>query len=728
MAGACACARILTTLAVLAACSSACAHGAPPIPDTAGPVTTRELVKMNSLDGLAVSPDGAYAAIRVDRQDAERNLTVLEWRIVRLSDGQTMAVVDGGSPRWNVNGYLAAEGAQWSPDSKTVYFRKLTGEELQLWSIGRDGSGPKELTDSASDIAAFFVDGTGVVHYATGPATREEIKAAEAVEYDTGVLLDDSLITGFPVTHSFPVNGRMATYRLSPTAKAFGRATLLGETPLKVKTIQPDGQASDAVEDVVRRMNDIWDQSMGGEVAIDPVQPGRAMHVPTNRVARVSQALDDPPAKRTYISYGRALSWTGPGAGEVFCRDRVCAEADHLVIVSWSADGSELIFQSQSLGTARLNRWDVGANTVRTVVATPGRLGSSQSGTEGQCQLAGEEAICIAAAADSPPKLVAVHLESGKQRVLVDPNPGLTQDRLGVARQIELTDRWGSTTVGHVVLPRNRDPAARLPLVITSYSCDGFLLGGSGRDVPEHVLAGMGFAAICVDHSGPVVRRAPAFSFMPENSQNSALDFYEDAIRILEGEGVADPERVLLTGFSGSATNAASAITRSRSFTAAAVTTRGSLDAISCYLTSHTRSCEDWARKEGQTPPYDNRAGILSQSPAWHADRIVTPFLMQLPEVEYTGMMQLYGAMLDYGRAVEMHIFADAYHYKHQPRQRLSVYDRNVDWARFWLQGLSSASEGRETQTARWEAMRVKQCRLFEGEGAFADPPWYCRR
>jgi hypothetical protein len=106
---------------------------------------------------------------------------------------------------------------------------------------------------------------------------------------------------------------------------------------------------------------------------------------------------------------------------------------------------------------------------------------------------------------------------------------------------------------------------------------------------------------------------------------------------------------------------------------------------------------------------------------------ITAPLLMQLPETEYYGMMQLYDAMVEHGRAVEMRIFPGAYHHKNRPAQRLAVYERNLDWAMFWLRGVRSPDAGRASESARWAAMLKNQCSLFQGEGTHSPSPWYCR-
>lgn len=711
----------------LAAITHPAAWARPPAPHAAspGPVTSRELVEATGLSGLEVSPDGKYAVVRIDRQDLSANRTILSWRIIRIDDAMSIATFDAGAPRWNANGNLAPEAPQWSGDSEWVYFRKLVSQELQVWRISRDGQREEQVTFDAADVRVFMVGEGDAVHYAAGPATREEILAAEAIEHDTGVLLDAGIIKGFPITGSFPVNGRMTTYRRMPNGE---RAPLLGNTPLRSFTIPArHGEPVPATEAIAARLVELWSGSNVENSPVDPGRESRATSPDGAHVARFAPAAADDAASRHASRSGYDLVVDSANAGVRRCVHEACRDADDLTLAGWMADGGHVVFQTRRFDMFALHVWDVRTGQVRTLLRGDRTLGDHESGQGGECRIAGKEAICLAAGPSAPPRVIAVDLESGDTRILLDPNPTLSTDRLGASTPIVLHDRFGATTFGRLILPRAYRPGTPIPLVITSYTCGGFLQGGSGRDVPEHVLAGLGYAAICVDLSFDIVRRPQSFRLTQANITASNVDFFESAAATLVGMGIADPDRVALAGFSASATGTTSAITRTRRFTAAIVTTEGSLDPIVCYLATQYSNCEGWKTVDGTPRPYDRETGELLGTPALDADAIVTPLLMQLPEVEYMTMMQLYDAMSDRGLAVEMHIFAGAYHFKNAPRQRLAVYDRNLDWLGFWLRGEESYRADRRTQNARWRSLREGHCRALGGRPGPVSLPWYCR-
>ncbi len=150
-------------------------------------------------------------------------------------------------------------------------------------------------------------------------------------------------------------------------------------------------------------------------------------------------------------------------------------------------------------------------------------------------------------------------------------------------------------------------------MVITSYGCSGFLLGGSGRDEPEHVFATRGYSSICIDLGGENIRHSPNFSWSADVVEKGALDFFTDAVDTLDKRGLIDPDRVALTGFSGSATDTTYVLTWSHAFAAAVVTTEGSQDALGCYLVSVTGNCQQVARHAGYSVAYDSRTGLLAE-------------------------------------------------------------------------------------------------------------------
>lgn len=696
---------------------------------------TLDLVQVGRLSGLSLSPDQKHVVFRLDRDNVARNETELTWHRVRLEDGKSNAVCDAGKPLWDINGYLDTSVAQWSADGKWIYVRRLEKQQVQIWRCSADGTRREQITQADADVRDFILEGNRTLHVALEGATRTEILEAEGREYDAGVLMDQTTIPGFPIVRSFPHNGRMATYRtLRPRDAMWDRTPLLGDRPPRFVSIDlVDRALRPASAKVEEQFAEAWLRS--GHPQYDPL--ARDIITSADGLQTVQVISSDGAKFQIPVRprSGTLMEWTDTSAGRTaICTADICTDADNISPVGWALKAKALVFQTSTFGVAGLHVWDPAANTVATILSEETDIGSDRSGSAGVCYLAGAasasgEVICLASEADSPARVIAVRLSTGKQRVLFDPNEALRHGSLGVAQKVEIADRWGGRAYGYLILPRSwvdlpEGARPRLPLVITSYTCPGFLTGGSGGDVPEHVLAGLGYAAICIDMSGDIARSGAGFNARVDGNDRM-LDFFEGALTELDKSGIVDPDRVVVTGFSASASAVTYALFKSRRFTSSIITTQGYLDPITCYLDSAQGRCRAH-NAQYWSLPYDGPDGRFSEtSPAAHVAEIKTPLLMQLADVEYQGMMQLHAAMLDYDRPVEMYVFPDEYHNKRQPRHRLAVYNRNVDWIEFWLRG-SERADGDAKAYARWRGMRDRQCELFT-ESAIAGKPWYCR-
>ena len=54
----------------------------------------------------------------------------------------------------------------------------------------------------------------------------------------------------------------------------------------------------------------------------------------------------------------------------------------------------------------------------------------------------------------------------------------------------------------------------------------------------------------------------------------------------------------------------------------------------------------------------------------------------------------------------DLYVFPNEPHLKFQPRHKLAVYERNVDWFRFWLQGYEDPNLVKKQQYVHWREMR----------------------
>jgi hypothetical protein len=100
----------------------------------------------------------------------------------------------------------------------------------------------------------------------------------------------------------------------------------------------------------------------------------------------------------------------------------------------------------------------------------------------------------------------------------------------------------------------------------------------------------------------------------------------------------------------------------------------------------------------------------------WHrvsvtlnADQIEAPLLMNAADSEYFGGLDVVTALEQLGKPEEMFVYPGELHVKNQPAHRREIYERNVDWFRFWLKGEQDGNPAKAAQYERWRRLRVTQ-------------------
>ena len=94
-------------------------------------------------------------------------------------------------------------------------------------------------------------------------------------------------------------------------------------------------------------------------------------------------------------------------------------------------------------------------------------------------------------------------------------------------------------------------------------------------------------------------------------------------------------------------------------------------------------------------------------SPAYNLDKISAPTLFQMSEQEYMQATDYVIPMIR-KKMADLYVFPNEPHQKFQPKHKLAVYTRNVDWFRFWLQGYEDADPSKAAQYAHWRTLRER--------------------
>jgi dipeptidyl aminopeptidase/acylaminoacyl peptidase len=664
----------------------------------ADPVTTRQLVEVVDVGGLAASPDGRLVAFRTEQASIERNTYQTVW-YVQPVDGSAppKRLGEGGEPLRNSGGLSTPEEAVWSSDGRWIFYRVVLDGRVEVWRAAVDGSHTERVTDDAANVRAFSLgaDG-GTLVYSVG-ATREAVVAAELAEYDRGVHIDRTVPLGDNLFRSGFHEGRLATQRL--ISNELERFPLLTSTPDRWKSVDlSTGVTTDAPVDATPALSlKPSDLSTLGEVAQVAEDPS------TGRIAIITQSGDpadlvERPNVELAILAGRSSD-----RPSMRCTAALCV-GKRITDIQWRPGGEEIIFTvtDRDAGLAQsIFRWNVATGAVAPVIRSDGELGGGGRWAAGPCAPSATALVCVAAEADRPPRLERVDLESGARRVLFDPNPALAQDmaKSVPVRLLAWTDGQGNRFTGRFY-PAVSTDGAPPPLFVAYYRCAGFVRGGMGDEWPLATLAGHGVAALCLNAAPTAVDAVQRYQ--------QGLSAIDQAVALLAVQGEIDPTRIGLGGLSFGAEVSMWSAMHSDLARAVSVSTPVMSPAGLLLLSPWDSYLSRLERFWQLRLPDDTPDRWRQMSPAYDTERIKAPVLMQMSEQEWRSSFD-YAVPMIRSQQADAYVFPNEPHQKFQPRHKLAVYDRNLDWFRFWLQNYEDSDPSKADQYRRWREMRAQR-------------------
>ncbi|MBJ7437806.1 MAG: Atxe2 family lasso peptide isopeptidase [Sphingopyxis sp.] len=652
----------------------------------AGPVdpgpTVREIVELADMSSIAVSPDGQRLAFRIEHASVAVNDFELGWYIVP-TDGSAppRRIADAGEGERR-DGELATEPPVWSADGRSILFRKIANGEIQIWRAAVDGSASEALTHDDANVRRFALEpDSGIIIYSVG-ATRAAVSEAEGHEYDEGVLIDARVDPARQLHRGARIEGRGASDRFSGRWFTFGH--LLAGAPLTYRALDlGTGASRDAAGSEAARITDAPSSS-----DITNTYPVTAETRSGDRRGNAFVTADD------FVS---RLSIRRPGGRSIDCERPQCRQRIGKIAWQGTRDGVVFVTTDHAAGQT-LRLWSPGSGQVRRIAGGTGRWNGGRD--EAGCAVDAAALYCVAADADNPPRLVRIALSTGKITTLADPNRSLRQSGFLRSEPMEWVGASGQRFTGQLMVPSGERRA--LPLFVTYYLCDGYLRGGVGDEFPLRQLAASGMAVLCIN-------RVPMRAGLGDQVEQYRIgqEGVSEAVRLLARRGIVDPARVGMGGVSfGGETTMWIA---QHSSILSAISIGNTLLSPTYYWFNALPGNpmppilnQVW----GIGAPDDDPERWKQLSPTLSTDTIHAPLLMQLPEREFRFNVELAARLAQAGKPVELWAFPEETHLKYQPRHKAAVYERNLDWFRFWLQDYVDPDPTKAEQYRRWRGMK----------------------
>jgi dipeptidyl aminopeptidase/acylaminoacyl peptidase len=644
-------------------------------------VTSMDLLTLRDLHGSQISPDGKWLAFilgqAVYESDSYRSGLFI---ISTEKDSRPICLGSAGPPHWDDGGQWVQEDPQWSADSKFIFYRSKHDHELwQVWKWGRGGPAV-QVTHVEHNVQSFQVSPDGLRLLLTVEKPIDKRGLAKH-----GILYDGSFGAGLPL----PLVDYIAISRGVET-----------ETWLHDFEDGHDRKASQ-------------EESEAGDSWVYP--PPKLFTKDEIEGHQISNVKISPDGKRlAYERYLSDVSESPQGVIRLFSRPIQGGDPADLTPRDstpqqfwWSADSKEIYYTelhtdiADELRPAKLMAVPAVGGKARNILDSIG-FQYNYSIDRSKTLLA-----CTYEDTTTPAELRLVDLSAGEVRTLADINPEFHDLQLSPTQRIEVSNKYGDHFFGHLVFPLHYESGKRYPLIITLYR-DGnsFLRGGTpGDEYPIRVFAANGFAVLNFDVGEERNSKPEDFeSIMLQ--WDSPMEGIAAAVAKLAHIGIVDPSRVGITGLSFGAEMVKYGISHTDLFRAAIASGPSwepsaydfGNDFIRGYF-SHNLHLE--------SPDGEARVRWQRLSAALNASHIHAPLLLNEADSEYLGDLQLVTEMRELKRPVEMFIYANEFHIKNYPAHRYEIYQRNVDWFRFWLKDETDSDPAKAEQRKRWRELRA---------------------
>jgi dipeptidyl aminopeptidase/acylaminoacyl peptidase len=648
-------------------------------------LTLDDMYRLREVSGPEISPDGAWVAYTVTLPDtakdqSDSDVWMTSWdgrRSVRLTTSKARE----HTPRW-------------SPDGRYLAFlsdREDSREVQQVWLLDRRGGEAERITDLPGGVSeyAWSPDGKRLALIASDPNPDSATVTPDTTHRTPRPIVIDRF--QFKADETGYLDRRRDHLYLFDIATRKAAILTPGEYNEQLPAWSPDGRG---IAFVSKRRAE-FDRTDNWDLYVVDASPGaRPRQVTTFEGPDLDPEWGGRPP--SWSPDGKYLAYVQGGplkliyyAGQKLAVVPVSGGAARIVTPAldrnvlsptWSADGTSIQFLLEDDRVTQLASVPAGGGQVQMLTRGRGLVSDFSVGPGGKVAV-------LASTPAAPAEVFAV--DRGALRGLSRQNEGwLSGVQLAPVEEISFPSRDGTPINGFLVRPVGYRSGSRVPTILRIHGGPVYQFSNE-FDFGWQLLAAEGFAVVAANPRGSSGRGEKFSTEIWADWGNKDGQDVIAAVDYAVAQGVADPNRLGVGGWSYGGILTNQVIARDRRFKAA-ISGAGQSNVLAGYGTD--QYVREYEAELGT--PWGNTAAWLKVSyPFLHADRIVTPTLFLCGEKDFNVPLlnseQMYQALRSLGRETQLIIYPGEYHEIRKPSYQRDRLERYVEWYSRHLKSLA---------------------------------------
>jgi len=619
-------------------------------------------MQVHPVADVVPSPDGQLVAYTESRAVMDGEKSEIDTQIY-------LAAADGSHRTQLTRGEKSSTSPEFSPDGRYIYFASARSGKPNVWRIPVDGGEAEMVTDWKGEMGAFHVspDGKWVAFAGMEPRAEDEKDKKEKRD--------------FRVIDENPHNHTLWIVPAEPDSRDKRAVHKVGDTPGHAQEFDwsPDAK-SIAFDHTPTPGADDWTKSDISEVNVETGA--------VKSIAATGAAEHSPHYSRDgrYLAFVRSTDparWAG--MDRIVLLTRQSGESRELpptfdeqpVLLGWSGDAASILY-AEARGTTRVLYAAAVDGPAKNVYESHGTMLPGRLNTRGTAV-----GMTLESSIEAPEGYALKLGESTPQRVSAA-NVELPKLPIGETKRVTWKGADGLEIEGLLTYPVGYESGKHYPLVLvihggpTGVFQDSFL--GRYGGYPLATFAARGYAVLRANPRGSSgYGRTFRFANMNDWGGKDFADLMA-GVDYAIAQGVADPNRLAVMGWSYGGFMTSWVITHTHRFKAAAV----GAGVTNLWSFTGTSDIPGFLPDYFTGEPWNTFDGYFNHSPMAFVKGVTTPTLILHGEaderVPISQGYELYHALKRQGVETKMVVYPRTPHGPREPKFLLDIMQRHVDW------------------------------------------------